>query len=105
MSKYSLFGLIMLWLLFATYLVSSFDAYLGDGSFSVDNPIGEIDTDADTEVGTVKSMGLTFINAVSFNVNGLPFIFSLFFFTIPTFILAYMTLEIFIKMLDAIIPF
>lgn len=105
MSKYGLFGLIMLWLLFATYLVNAFDVYMDDGTFSVDNPIGAIDTDADTEVGTVKSMGLTFINAVSFNITGLPFIFSLLFFTVPTFILAYMTIEIFIKMLDAIIPF
>ena len=105
MSKYTVFGLIMLWLLFATFLVNAFDEYTADGSFSVNNPIGEVDTDADTEVGTIKSMSLTFINAVSFNIVGLPFIFSLIFFTIPTFMLAYMTLEIFIKMLDAIIPF
>lgn len=105
MSKYSIFGLIMLWLLFATFLVNSFDAYLGDASFGVENPIGEVDTDADTEIGTVKSMSLTFINAVSFRVTGLPFIFALIFFTVPTFVLAFMTLEIFIKMLDAIIPF
>ena len=105
MSRYSLFGAIMLWLLFATFLVNAFDEYTGDGSFGVNNPIGEIDTDADTEVGTVKSMALTFINAVSFNIVGLPFIFSLIFFTIPSFMLVYMTLEILIKMLDAIIPF
>jgi len=105
MGKYSLFGLVMLWLLFATYLVNAFDVYLDDDTFSVDNPIGEIVTDADTEVGTIKSMGLTFINAISFNVNGLPFIFAFIFFTVPTFIIAYMTLELLIKMLDAIIPF
>ena len=105
MSKYGLFGVIMLWLLFATYLVNAFDVYMGDDTFSVENPIGEIDTDADTEVGTVKSMGVTFINAVSFNVVGLPFIFSLLFFTIPSFILAFMSIEILIKILEAIIPF
>ena len=105
MSKYSIFGLIMLWLLFATYLVDAFDVYMADGTFSVDNPIGEVITDADTEVGTVKSMGLTFINAVSFQVNGLPLIVSLIAFTVPTMILAYMTLEILIKILDAVIPF
>lgn len=105
MSKYSLFGLIMLWLLFATYLVNAFDVYMDDGTFSIDNPIGEVITDADTEVGTVKSMGLTFINAVSFQVNGLPMIVSLLAFTVPTMILAYMTIEILIKILDAVIPF
>ena len=105
MSKYGLFGVIMLWLLFATYLVNAFEVYMGDNTFSVENPIGEIDTDADTEVGTVKSMGVTFINAVSFNVVGLPFIFSLLFFTIPSFILAFMSIEILIKILEAIIPF
>lgn len=105
MTKHSLFGLIMLWLIFATFLVNAFEVYLADGTFSVDNPIGEVVTDADTEVGTIKSMGLTFINAISFRVNGLPMIASLLFFTVPTMIIAYMTLELLIKMLDAIIPF
>jgi len=105
MNKYGLFGIIMLWLLFATYLVNAFEVYMEDGTFSVENPIGEIDSDAETEVGTVKSMGVTFINAVQFKIIGLPFIFALIFFTIPTFILAYMSIEILIKILDAIIPF
>lgn len=105
MSKYGLFGLIMLWLLFATYLVNAFEVYMDDETFSITNPIGDIEADGETDVGTVKNMGLTFINAVTFQVDGLPVIFAVIFFTAPSFVLAYMTLEILIKMLDAIIPF
>ena len=105
MGKYGLFGIIMLWLLFATYLVNAFDVYMGDATFSVDNPIGEVVTEADTDIGTIESMGLTFINAVSFKVNGLPMIVSLLAFTVPTMMLSYMAIEILIKILDAIIPF
>lgn len=95
----------MLWLIFATYLVNSFETYLEDGSFSVDNPVHEVDDSGDSNLDKIKSMSNTFINAISFRVVGLPDIISLLFFTVPTLIFAYMSIDILIAFLDAILPF
>ena len=105
MGKYQLFGLLMIWLIFATYLVNTFDTYLGDDTFSVDNPINEIDTTGESDFDNVKGMANTFLSAISFQINGLPFIVSLLFFTIPTMIFAFMSIDILIALLNAVIPF
>ena len=106
MSKYVLFGIIMAWLLFATFLVNAFDVYLDNDDFGVENPIDDVAVDGDDgTIDSARGFLKTFTSAVSFQVTGLPAIVSLFLFTIPTFILAYMTLELLIKFLSAIIPF
>lgn len=105
MGKYGVFGLLMLWLIFATFLVNSAEAYLQDGSFTVDNGITQVDTTGDSDLDQIRNMGETFISAIGFQVVGLPAIISLIFFTIPTLILAYMSLDMLIALLNAIIPF
>jgi len=105
MSKYALFGFIIAWLLLATFIVNSFEAYLGDGEFSIDNPIVDVATDGDDNEQSAKTMLATFVSAVSFQMNGLPVIFALVLFTVPTFILMFLSIELLIKFLDAVIPF
>ena len=105
MNKYILFGLLMLWLLFATYLVNAFDSYLDDDTFGVDNPIGDIGDEGDNNFETANNFARTLINAIFFQVNGLPFVVSLIFFTTPSFILAFMTLDMLIALINAILPF
>ena len=105
MSKYALFGVLMAWLLMATYIVDSFSAYTGDDSFSVENPINDISTEGDNDSQKISSMVSTFFSAMTLQVTGLPNILALIMFTVPSFILMFMTLEITIKILDAVIPF
>ena len=105
MSKYALFGFIMAWLLMATFIVDSFGAYLGDDSISVENPINEISTEGDNDTQKLSSMVNTFFSALTLQVTGLPDILAIIMFGVPSFILMFMTLELTIKILDAVIPF
>ena len=105
MSKYALFGFIMAWLLMATFIVDSFGVYLGDASISVENPINEISTEGDNDAQKLSSMVNTFFSALTLQVTGLPDILAIIMFGVPSFILMFMTLELTIKILDAVIPF
>ena len=105
MSKYALFGCIIAWLLMATFIVDSFGSYLGTDEFTVENPIGEISGEGDSNTKIAKSMVSTFLDAMTLQVSGLPNIIAVLFFTIPSFILGFITLELILKFLEAIIPF
>lgn len=105
MNKYVLFGLIIGWLLFATFVVDAFDAYLDTDEFGVINPIDQIETDGSNEASSVRGFIRTFTSALTLQITGLPAIVSLILFGVPTFILAFMTLDLMIKFLQVIIPF
>lgn len=103
--KYKIFGILILWLFISTFLVNAFEDYLGNDTFGVENPVVEINADEEGALAQAQSMVVTFVALISFNVTGLPAIFSLIFFTVPAFIIGFMTLEILISIAAAIIPF
>lgn len=105
MSKYALFGLIMAWLLMATFIIDSFGVYLGDDTISVVNPINDLSTEGDNDTQKISSMVETFFSALTLQVVGLPNILAILMFGVPSFILMFMILEITIKILEAVIPF
>lgn len=105
MNKYALFGFIMAWLLMATFIVDSFGAYLGNDDISITNPIDDFTDEGDNDTQKMRSMVSTFFSALTLQVVGLPNILAILMFGVPSFILMFMTLDITIKILEAVIPF
>jgi hypothetical protein len=89
----------MAWLMMSTYVVNSFETYLNDGRFGVENEVQEVSTDGDTFLDQAGSLLSTFQNAVFFNVDGLPAIVSLICFTIPALIFAYMLFDALVELI------
>lgn len=94
MNRPMLFGLLFGWLVIITFLVNAVVAYDPASGLVLNNPLTTFEANPDTGTITqVASLLRTFWGALTFNIEGLPFIFNLFF-QIPTAIIGVMTLMI-----------
>lgn len=99
MNKYVLFGLLMAWLLIATYLVNSFEVYLNAGDFVV---TGGITAPASLTGGFFAQAGQmwdTFVTLLVFNIEGIPLLITVLFFKVPAFIFIYMLIDIVVNLI------
>lgn len=92
MSKYSLFGVIVLWLLLATYLVDVFGLY--EAGVTVTGGVDVIDSGAEGFLAQIMGLLKMFWDIFSFKVVGLPPIVVVIFFTAPAFVVAFMLIDI-----------
>lgn len=90
MSKSGLFGLLFGWLVICTFLVNSVVAYDPTTDIAILNPLESFsDHSASTLIGQGTSLLKTFWRALTFQIQGLPVLFNLFF-QIPTAIIGFM---------------
>lgn len=100
MNKFALFGLIIAWLLIATYFINVLENYQS-GIFSVDNPVQEIDIGGTGFLSQITGMIKTFFNIFLFQIEGLPVIVVVICFQVPAFIVLYMVIDV----VKDVIPF
>lgn len=98
MNKYMLFGVLMGWLIIATFIITSARNYLDNDDFDINNPIGDISSDGEGRVEQSYSMIGTFFSAITFQVVGLPNIVAMIMFQVPVFIMMYMLIEVLIHL-------
>lgn len=99
MSKYALFGVIILWLLLATYLVEVFGLY--EAGLTVTGGVDVIDSGAEGLLAQITGMLTIFWDVFTFQVVGLPDIVVVIFFTAPAIVIMYMLIDV----LKDMIPF
>lgn len=92
MNKYMSFGLIILWLLLATYLVEVFGLY--DQGVTVSGAIDSIDASDQGFLAQISGMLKVFWDIFTFQVTGLPAIIVVIFFTAPAFVIMYMLMDV-----------
>ena len=101
MNKYALFGLLILWLLVATYLIAIFNSYDPTTGVTV---VGGINAVAPGDGGFLSQIGnllLVFWSIFSLQISGFPVIVIIILFDVPVFIVVYM----FIDIIKDLIPF
>lgn len=93
MNKYVLFMVMILFLIFTTFLAQSIDA---NATFSILNnlPSGEAPSSILNVLNSVLALGATFFRLLTFQIEGIPAVFNIFIFYPLTFGILYMTIDI-----------
>lgn len=91
--KFKIFMSIVLWLLLATYFVGVMESY-DAGNFGVSNPVGSIDEGSGNVLSQIWAMLKTFKGILFFEIDGLPAVFVILAFQVPTFGLLYMVIDV-----------
>lgn len=100
MSKFSLFAVIIAWFIIASYFISIISVY--DESMLVINPVGSFTVAESGGAGKrLWAMLTTFYKLITFKVEGVPILFGVVAFQIPTGVLIYMIIDV----IKNIIPF
>lgn len=99
MSKPALMGVLFLWLVIITFIVNAVITYDNSTDLAINNPLQNETAQADDGIlAQSTSLLATYWNAITFNVEGLPIIFNLFF-QVPTVIITFMLLEFIIELI------
>ena len=100
MSRPQLFALASLWLIVITYLVNSIVVYDETAGLTVNNPIQQFDDDLSSQSTVEQSVSLisVYFNAMTFNIEGLPWIVNLFILA-PSLIIGAIVVEYIIEIL------
>lgn len=99
-----IFMVCILWIVACTYVVDAFVEYSPTSGMSVTSGVSSFNIDEDdSSLEQTYSLFKVFGNALVFNIEGLPAIFSLFF-VLPTVAVGYILLRRLIEFLAAVIP-
>jgi len=93
MNKYAFFGLIVLWLILATYIIAAVNNFDASGMV-VSGAINSGDVVAGGFLSQINGLLNIFWSIFSLQVTGMPDIIIIIFFDIPVIIVGYMIIDI-----------